>query len=184
MAATNAAHINGGKQLRYDIIQVKPLILKRSEILSKEVSRLYERPQPLASCLRARRSLRPLHPDTMTPVRQNEACSVQFRSNVTVKRIPSRHEYSPSMRRELWTPLKELRENALRNEAEFCFDRCSWRDCCEEQDMFFDKRSGSLIHPVHVETVCVFNGKEWKPISKDETIAKPTVASASVSPFA
>jgi hypothetical protein len=121
-------------------------------------------------------------PETMTPARQNEACSVQFRSNVTVKRIPSRHEYSPSMRRELWTPLKELRENALRNEAEFSFDGCNWRECCEEQDMFFDKRSGSLIHPVHVETVCVFNGKEWKPIAKDETIPEPTLAMKGVLP--
>jgi hypothetical protein len=184
MAATSATHINGGKQLRYDISQVKPMILKRSEILSKEASRLLcEHPHSmLSSCLRERRKSWSLYPETMTPARQNEACSVQFRSNVTVKRIPSRHEYSPSMRRELWTPLKELRENALRNEAEFSFDGCNWRECCEEQDMFFDKRSGSFIHPVHVETVCVFNGTEWKPIAKDEPIPEPALALKSVLP--
>ncbi|CAB9506755.1 expressed unknown protein [Seminavis robusta] len=183
-AAANADR-NGGKQLRFDLSQIKPLILKRSEILSSEVARLRNEDmdtQPLPSCLRTRSTSWALHPETMTPMTQDEACSVQFRSNVTVKRIPSRHEYSPSTRRELWSSLKEIRENALRNEAEFSFDGCNWRECCEEDDMFYDKRSDTLIHPAHVETVCVYNGREWKPIANEETTPDPTTPLKSVSP--
>ena len=101
----------------------------------------------------------------------NVACSVQFRPSVTVRRIPSRHEYGEETKRDLWSNLDEIRVNALRNEAEFVFDGGNWRECSEEDVMFFDHRLGSLVHPAHVDTsVCVYStGHGWKPISEDDT---------------
>ena len=96
-----------------------------------------------------------------------------------MKRIPSRHDYAESTRKELWSSLDEIKENALRNEAEFLFDGGDWRECCEEEDMYFDKRSGALVHPAHIEKVCVFNGTGWTPISKEETATPAQATSAS-----
>lgn len=168
LALTNS-NSNGGKALRFDITQIKPVIMKRSEIYNKGTSPV-SNATTLPSCLRQSRT--PGSTATTSTEPQNDACSVQFRSNVTVRRIPSRHDYSESVKAELWSSLAEIRENAIRNEAEFSFDGAQWRTCREEKDFFLDKQSGCLIHPAHVETVCVFNGIEWTPILAHEGVAE------------
>jgi len=165
---------NGKKQTRVDI---KPVILKRSEIynFSAPVVVLEEQNQArhnnnsngLQSCLRRGPSCSIRAPS----YQQNDACSVQFRSSVAVKRIPSRYDYSEGTRRLLWNNLQEIRENAMRNEAEFLFDGGNWRHCCEEDDMYYDKHSGSMIHPAHVATVRVLSGNQWRPaILNDQNV--------------
>lgn len=158
---TTVGNTNCGNELRFDVCQIRPVVLKRSEIYCKCASPSLN----LRSCLRRGRTSW----STPTTSAQNNkyACIVQFQTSVSVRRIPSRLDYSESVRTDLWSSLRDIRENALRNEAEFSFDGAEWRRCSEEEDFFFDKRSGSLVHPAHVETVCVFDGIEWKPISKN-----------------
>jgi len=69
-------------------------------------------------------------------------------------------------KRELWASLDEIRQNALRNEAEFIFDGGDWRNVSEEDAMFYDQRSGTLIHPAHIDAnAYMFDGHDWKPIA-------------------
>lgn len=159
--ASTGADNSGGNALHLDLSQIRPVIMKRSEICCKGALPSIN----LRSCLRGCHSSwsRPMN------LAQNgkNAFSVHFGTSVSVRRIPSRFDYAESVRADLWSSLRDIRENALRNEAEFSFDGAQWRHCSEEDDFFLDKRSGSLIHPAHVETVSVFDGIEWKPISND-----------------
>ena len=179
--------------------EIRPVIMKRSEIYNNcaPVVLFHKTPkngasnssidqgaaasnrdecrneQPLASCLRgpsqALRRQSQLGSSSASHRSGTAACSVQFRPKVTVRRIPSRHEYGEDIKRDLWTNLDEIRVNALRNEAEFVFDGGNWRECTEEDQMYFDHRLGSLVHPAHVDTsVCVYStGQGWEPISED-----------------
>jgi len=117
----------------------------------------------------------------------NQETSVQFRPSVTVRRIPSRHSYSPVTKRELWASLDEIRQNALRNEAEFIFDGGDWRNVSEEDAMFYDQRSGTLIHPAHIDAnAYMFDGHDWKPIALESKnqILSTRVATPAATPAA
>lgn len=185
--------------------EIKPIIMKRSEIYNNcaPVVMFHDTPkkssndkktdnavtegdecrndQPLlSSCLRppsqALRRQAQLVSSSSGYLTNHVACSVQFRPSVTVRRIPSRHEYGEETKRDLWSNLDEIRVNALRNEAEFVFDGGNWRECSEEDAMYFDHRLGSLVHPAHVDTsVCVYNTNYgWKPISEDNNTSNTT----------
>ena len=167
---------NGVRKQR--CFEIKPVIMKRSQIYNNcapvvmfhnSTNNKHEAPSDLQSCLRGPSQALRQKSQSLSSRQTSEACSVQFRPNVTVRRIPSRHEYSVETRKELWSGLEEIRVNALRNEAEFMFDGCDWRECSEEEAMYYDQRNSCLVHPAHVDTVCVYNGQDWKPISKDSS---------------
>lgn len=126
------------------------------------------------SCLRIRGYPGPtVVSTTTTTIRENRSSSagskkslrgVQFLPYVSVKHIPSHREYSEITRRSMWSSLKEIRTNARRNEAEYMFDGCDWKNASEEDSMYFDEKRSALVHPVHVETVYMFDGMDWQKV--------------------
>jgi hypothetical protein len=76
---------------------------------------------------------------------------VSFHTTVACIKIPSHREYSDRTKRSMWGSMKEIKANAVRNTAEFIHDKCQWRNCVEEDQMYLDSRSGNLVHPVHVQ---------------------------------
>lgn len=79
------------------------------------------------------------------------ARKVTFEPIVTVVQIPSHRDYSERTKRSMWGSMKEIKQNALRNTAEFIHDKCDWRTCLEENKFYLDSRNGTLVHPVHVQ---------------------------------
>ena len=76
--------------------------------------------------------------------------SIQFDSVVSVVRIPSHTTYSSRDKKHLWATNYETRENAKRNRREFAAEHYDWKQCVEEDDMYFDSCSSEYIHPVHL----------------------------------
>ena len=76
---------------------------------------------------------------------------VRFQPVVTAVQIPSHRDYTERTKNSIWSSVKELKANAVRNTAEYIHDKCKWRQCTEEHDFYFDRRTQELVHPVHVE---------------------------------
>lgn len=75
---------------------------------------------------------------------------VSINSDVEVKPIPERSEYSPEVRSKLWTAGAELMQNAARNTIEFHAEGWNWRSVTEDEDMLRHTITRELIHPVHL----------------------------------
>lgn len=146
---------------------IQPVIVKRSIINPDPLSSpppLFE-PISYIDPYRRRRRWASQHQNDNKVI--DLACRVHFCPTVTIKGIPARDDYSESERKNLWSSLEEMKENALRNDAEFMFDGRDWRFATEEDGMHFDKVTGTLVHPVHAVTAYMLNGGEWKPLVKD-----------------
>lgn len=76
---------------------------------------------------------------------------VHFNTTVRVVCIPSHRSYPKQVKKVLWGSMKEIKSNAIRNTAEYIYDKCNWRNSTEEDQFYRDTRNGSLIHPVHVQ---------------------------------
>lgn len=74
---------------------------------------------------------------------------VTFHDDVIVYPTFQAKEYPIDIRISIWTPSKEIIRNRLRNCKEFQYDGWNWREASEEEDMYFDRKRGELVHPVH-----------------------------------
>lgn len=79
--------------------------------------------------------------------------SVSFDCSVTVHQIPMRKEYSPRIRKYLWSDRAEMRNNATRNSLEFASENWDWRQVAEDKDMI-KAETGELVHPIHYFQQC------------------------------
>lgn len=77
--------------------------------------------------------------------------AVQFDPTVSVVRIPSRYQYSPRIKKHIWSDSVEIMEMAERNMIEFQHEGFDWRSVVLEDDMYVDSYNGNLIHPCHLE---------------------------------
>jgi hypothetical protein len=50
----------------------------------------------------------------------------------------------------MWSNSAEIRLNAQRNIREFAAEGWNWEKVLEEDEMYHDKFSNELIHPVHL----------------------------------
>lgn len=82
--------------------------------------------------------------------RRRRKRSVSLHKSVSIIPIPSRDEYSCTVKERLWSSSAELCANAARNSIEFASEGWNWRDVVEDEEMFVHKPSGELIHPVHL----------------------------------
>jgi hypothetical protein len=74
---------------------------------------------------------------------------ISFKETVDVLSIPTRYEYSPEMRSQLWSSINEINENAARNTIEFASEGWDWRNVTLDHDMCHCPTTGQYIHPVH-----------------------------------
>ena len=74
---------------------------------------------------------------------------ISFNETVDVLPIPTRFEYSPEMRSQLWSSIHEINENAARNTIEFASEGWDWRNVTLDNDMCRCPTTGQFIHPVH-----------------------------------
>ena len=74
---------------------------------------------------------------------------ISFNETVDVLSIPTRYEYSPEMRSQLWSSILEINENAARNTIEFASEGWDWRNVTLDTDMCHCPITGQYIHPVH-----------------------------------
>jgi hypothetical protein len=74
---------------------------------------------------------------------------VSFKETVDVVPIPTRDEYSPEIRSQLWSSIVEIQENAARNTIEFASEGWDWRNVVLDADMCQCTKTGQCIHPVH-----------------------------------
>jgi hypothetical protein len=75
---------------------------------------------------------------------------IQFNTTVTVVPIPSHSQYSNRIKKFMWSNSAEIRQNAQRNIREFAAEGWNWEKVLEEDEMYHDKCSNELIHPVHL----------------------------------
>ena len=80
----------------------------------------------------------------------NRSKSIQFDSTVSVVTIPSHTSYSRDLKKHLWSTNYETSENAKRNRREFAAEHYDWKQCVEEDEMYFDRCSSEYIHPIHL----------------------------------
>jgi hypothetical protein len=81
---------------------------------------------------------------------RKKSSRIQFDSMVTVVRIPSHSDYSPRLKKDIWSSGNEIRMNARRNKREFASEKWDWQQVVEEDAMFRDTYSNEFIHPVHL----------------------------------
>lgn len=74
---------------------------------------------------------------------------ISFKETVDVLSIPTRYEYTPEMRSQLWSSIHEINENAARNTIEFASEGWDWRNVTLDNDMCHCPTTGQSIHPVH-----------------------------------
>ena len=85
--------------------------------------------------------------DTKSARRNNT--KISFKETVDVICIPTRYEYSPEMRSQLWSSIHEINENAARNTIEFASEGWDWRNVTLDNDMRHCPSTGAYIHPIH-----------------------------------
>lgn len=65
--------------------------------------------------------------------------------------IPSRRDYSPQHKRQIWHSVSEILKIAHRNRVEFEAEGENWEQVVEEEDMYEDIETGEKIHPCWIE---------------------------------
>ena len=99
--------------------------------------------------------------------------SVRFHSKVLVMRIPSRSQYTESMKRNMWCSLSGIARSAQRNTIEFTSEGWDWRNAVEEDSMYVHPKTGQYIHPVHVHRAA--SSASMKPttpeVDREESIS-------------
>ena len=73
---------------------------------------------------------------------------VSLHNDVTVIPVPTRADYPPPVRAQLWNSAAELHFNAMRNAVEFAAEGFEWRRAVEETGMV-ELPHGEKVHPVH-----------------------------------
>lgn len=74
---------------------------------------------------------------------------VNFDGSVDVTFIPSRYEYSDSVKTCLWTNPRELSQQAERNILEFASEGFDWRNVADDDDMVEVEGQTGRVHPIH-----------------------------------
>ena len=75
--------------------------------------------------------------------------------------IPSRTEYSNSVKERLWSSANDLYRNAVRNSIEFASEGWNWRNVADDEQMI-QSPSGERIHPIHMMNVSTANQEQQK----------------------
>ena len=76
---------------------------------------------------------------------------IRFDTNVnTVHIIPSHKQYPHSTKKLIWSSPEEIIQNANRNRREYVSEGKNPYSVLEEHEMFYDRTSNELIHPVHL----------------------------------
>lgn len=88
--------------------------------------------------------------DSSTSSSSSSRRSIQFDNMVSVVRIPSHTSYSIDDKKHMWSTDYETRENARRNRREFAAEQYDWKQCVEEDEMYYDRISCEYIHPIHL----------------------------------
>jgi hypothetical protein len=86
--------------------------------------------------------------------------TVKFNPTVSMIRIPSRYQYSPRIKKCIWSDGYEIKENAERNMIEFEAEGFDWRNVVLDDEMYVDSYNGHLIHPCHVNDYSKENSEE------------------------
>lgn len=86
---------------------------------------------------------------------------ISFKETVDVLPIPTRYDYSPEMRSQLWSSIHEINENAARNTIEFASEGWDWRNVALDNDMCYCSTTGQYMHPVH----CYNQGQHYQSAS-------------------
>jgi len=109
---------------------------------------------------------------TLTSGRRKNKRSVSLHKSVSVIPIPSRQEYSCTVRRKLWSSSQELFENAARNSVEFASEGWNWRQVIEDEGMIIHNPTGELIHPIHLRNIL-------QQIDREEAAKKGNIKTSS-----
>ena len=75
--------------------------------------------------------------------------------------IPSRTEYSNSVKERLWSSANDLYRNAVRNSIEFASEGWNWRNVADDEQMI-QSPSGERIHPIHMMNTSTANQEQEK----------------------
>lgn len=83
---------------------------------------------------------------------QKNDCSraVKFDDDVKVVKIRSHRDYSLKSKQKMWNSPHDIHVNAKRNFLEFHADGKNWRNCAEEDLMWYDYGNHEFVHPVHI----------------------------------
>lgn len=76
---------------------------------------------------------------------------LDFKKDVLVFSIPSRHDYSLQQKSLIWRDGYEIDWIQDRNHEEREFEGYDWRNVVEEEDMYLHDETGEMIHPRWVE---------------------------------
>lgn len=87
----------------------------------------------------------------LTTATEKNGTRIRFCEEVDVMPIPTRHEYSNRIKSQIWSNIYEIEENAERNKVEFAAEGWNWENATEDDSMYICKRTGELVHPVHLE---------------------------------
>lgn len=87
----------------------------------------------------------PLKFDSTSKSNRERRSVVRWSTDVSVVEIPSHQDYDETTRRQIWTSLSEIAEEAERNRMEFITDGCDYLKATEENRMI--NWQGELVHP-------------------------------------
>lgn len=90
--------------------------------------------------------------ESSSPARISPEPHVRFTPGLVefVVEIPSHRDYTALEKRDIWTSLQVLREQAKRNRIEWFWEGCEV-DQVVEEDAFSHDSNGCLKHPAHLE---------------------------------
>ena len=71
-------------------------------------------------------------------------------SNNVTHIIPSHTSYSTTAKKQIWSSFDEISQNATRNKREYISEGRNPNCVVEEDEMYYDRTSNELIHPVHL----------------------------------
>ena len=94
---------------------------------------------------------------------------VWFTPMVTVIPVPSRFDYTPQERANMWSSFDEVHVNAMRNRIEYQYEGHDWRNVLEERHMWVDS-NGELVHPAILEFVNLW----WNQIGMYHKLSSKT----------